>query len=88
MTVAADPDTVPTSSIQLVDSQMVNSSQERDRRTGWLQKLAESIGRIIWPDFLREVGRQSWLLGRWVLLAFLLEALIMGAFTNLLFGPG
>jgi uncharacterized membrane protein YraQ (UPF0718 family) len=76
MTMAGQPDTLAMSSSQLVDSQMVNSSQERDWRTGWRQELAESFGRIIWPDFLRQVGRQSWLLGRWVILAFLLEALI------------
>lgn len=76
MTMAGDPDTLATSSAQPVDSQMVKSSKKRDWRTGWRQELAESFGRIIWPDFLREVGRQSWLLGRWVLLAFLLEALI------------
>jgi hypothetical protein len=35
------------------------------------------FGQIVWPDFFREVGRQSWLFGRWILLAFLLEALMM-----------
>ena len=34
------------------------------------------LKQIDWSLFAYEVGRQSWLLGRWLLLAFLLEALI------------
>jgi len=42
----------------------------------WLGSLIASWQQIDWPGFGREVGKQSWLLGRWLLLAFLLEALI------------
>jgi uncharacterized membrane protein YraQ (UPF0718 family) len=42
----------------------------------WLGTLVASWRQIDWPDFGREVAKQSWLLGRWLLLAFLLEALI------------
>lgn len=41
----------------------------------WSQFIA-GWREIVWPDFWRETGRQSWLLGRWLLLAFVLEALI------------
>jgi uncharacterized membrane protein YraQ (UPF0718 family) len=73
MTMAGDP---TLSNAHPGNNQMLDSNPKRDMRGGWRQELAESFGRIIWPDFLRQVGRQSWLLGRWVLLAFLLEALI------------
>ena len=42
----------------------------------WYGTLLASLRQIDWPEFGREVGKQSWLLGRWLLLAFLLEALI------------
>jgi uncharacterized membrane protein YraQ (UPF0718 family) len=48
------------------------TNQER----GWREQLATSFKEIEWPEFGREVGRQSWLIGRWLLLAFLFEALI------------
>jgi uncharacterized membrane protein YraQ (UPF0718 family) len=35
-----------------------------------------SLQGIEWPRFGRELVRESWKLGRWLLLAFLLEALI------------
>ncbi|MCA9925008.1 MAG: permease, partial [Anaerolineales bacterium] len=35
-----------------------------------------SIRNIQWPQFLREMGQESWQIGRWLLIAFLLEALI------------
>jgi hypothetical protein len=43
---------------------------------GWADTAVASLQQIDWPEFGREVGKQSWLLGRWLLLAFLLEALI------------
>ena len=43
---------------------------------GWYSALVASFRQIDWLEFGREVGKQSWLLGRWLLLAFLLEALI------------
>jgi len=76
MTMTGSPDTLSISSVQPAESRVESSNQKKERGIGWRQELAQSFKRIIWPDFLRDVGRQSWLLGRWVLLAFLLEALI------------
>lgn len=42
----------------------------------WQSQLAESFRQISWPEFGREFLKQSWSLGRWLLLAFILEALI------------
>ena len=47
------------------------------REPKWHSSLVASIRQIDWPEFGYEVGKQSWLLGRWLLLAFLLEALIL-----------
>lgn len=46
------------------------------RESRWFGSLAATLRQIDWSDFGYEVGKQSWLLGRWLLLAFLLEALI------------
>jgi len=46
------------------------------RATAWRQQLVTSYQQIEWPEFGREVARQSWSLGRWLILAFLMEALI------------
>ena len=42
----------------------------------WLSRLISDLGQIHWPDIGREIARESWQIGRWLLLAFLLEALI------------
>ena len=42
----------------------------------WLTHLVASFRQIEWSQIGREVIRESWGLGRWLLLAFLLEALI------------
>lgn len=42
----------------------------------WQAQLAESFRQISWPAFGREALSLSWSLGRWLLLAFVLEALI------------
>ena len=42
----------------------------------WQTQLTSSIRNIQWPQFLREMGQESWQIGRWLLIAFLLEALI------------
>jgi uncharacterized protein len=47
------------------------------RQPAWRQQLAGSLRAIQWPQFGREMARQSWQLGRWLLLAFFLEALIV-----------
>jgi uncharacterized protein len=43
----------------------------------WRLQLVNSLRAIKWPHFGREMARQSWQLGRWLLLAFFLEALIV-----------
>jgi uncharacterized membrane protein YraQ (UPF0718 family) len=55
----------------------------------WRHQIASSVQQIQWPQFGREMGKQSWELGRWLLLAFFLEALItlyvpQAAIANLL----
>lgn len=44
--------------------------------TAWWEPGVASIRRIDWEIFARRMGEQSWRLGRWLLLAFILEALI------------
>jgi uncharacterized protein len=52
---------------------------EVDRRVhaGWWEQIVESIQRLDRLRFAKEVLLQSWFLGRWLLLAFLVEALIL-----------
>ena len=52
------------------------NSKQTDPVIGWRHQIAISIRQIEWPEFGREVAKQSWSLGRWLLLAFLMEALI------------
>ncbi|MCP4238543.1 MAG: hypothetical protein GY770_34060 [Aestuariibacter sp.] len=52
------------------------SSKQTDPAIGWRHQIAISFRQIEWPEFGREVVKQSWSLGRWLLLAFLMEALI------------
>lgn len=42
----------------------------------WYESLAASVRRIDWKVFARQMGGQCWWLGRWLLVAFTLEALI------------
>ena len=42
----------------------------------WRSQLTSSFQQINWSLFSREMAKQSWELGRWLLLAFLMEALI------------
>ncbi len=42
----------------------------------WRTQLRQSVQAIHWPSFGKEMAQQSWSIGRWLLLAFLLEALI------------
>ncbi|MCP4362151.1 MAG: hypothetical protein GY796_29440 [Chloroflexi bacterium] len=43
---------------------------------GWREQIQTSFQQIEWPHFMRQVAKESWNLGRWLLLAFFLEALI------------
>jgi uncharacterized protein len=42
----------------------------------WQDQLQGSLRQIEWPTFWRETAHESWQIWRWLLLAFLLEALI------------
>ncbi|MCP5096015.1 MAG: hypothetical protein GY943_10715 [Chloroflexi bacterium] len=44
--------------------------------TRWQDQLINSVRTINWPTFGRDMARESWQIGRWLLVAFLLEALI------------
>ena len=76
MMASGHPDSLMAVDVYPLDAGKGSASREADGKTSWRKELAESFGQIVWPDFVREVGNQSWRLGRWVLLAFLLEALI------------
>jgi uncharacterized membrane protein YraQ (UPF0718 family) len=72
-------------------STCTSSSCSRPITTGpdWRDQLVRSFQQITWTQFGRDVSKQSWELGRWLLLAFLLEALItlfipQAAIANLL----
>jgi uncharacterized protein len=43
----------------------------------WWQGVADSVRSLDWQDVGHDVLKQSWSLGRWLLLAFVLEALIL-----------
>ncbi len=44
---------------------------------GWLFSAVAGLRRLSWPEVGRDVARESWRLGRWLLLAFVMEALIL-----------
>jgi hypothetical protein len=44
---------------------------------GWLISAVAGLRRLSWPEVGRDVARESWRLGRWLLLAFVMEALIL-----------
>jgi uncharacterized membrane protein YraQ (UPF0718 family) len=57
--------------------------------TSWWAELRDNLRHIDWHVFGREMAWQSWQLGRWLLLAFVIEALItlyvpQGAITGVL----
>ena len=43
----------------------------------WYSSAVASLGRLSWAEVGRDVATESWRLGRWLLLAFVLEALIL-----------
>lgn len=49
----------------------------RQEYAGWWGQIVESIRRLDRPRFAKEVLLQSWSIGRWLLLAFVVEALIL-----------
>ncbi len=44
---------------------------------GWGGYMRQRWAQLSWGPFWREVGRESWTWGKWLLLAFVLEALIL-----------
>lgn len=46
-------------------------------KEGWLVATVAGQRRLSWPKVSREIVRESWGLGRWLLLAFAMEALIL-----------
>lgn len=44
--------------------------------SNWRAQLRQSFHTIHWPTFGKEIAEQGWKIGRWLLIAFLLEALI------------
>ncbi len=52
------------------------SQTETAVSVGWQEQIQTSFQQIEWPHFMSQVAKESWNLGRWLLLAFLLEALI------------
>jgi hypothetical protein len=73
---AGIPIAQPTAALAVPCTGSTVCSQRKSVTTGWRQQLADSFQQIEWPEFGRDVARQSWSLGRWLLLAFLMEALI------------
>jgi uncharacterized membrane protein YraQ (UPF0718 family) len=49
----------------------------RQAHAGWWEQIVESVRRLDRWRFAKEVLLQSWLLGRWLLLAFVVEAFIL-----------
>jgi hypothetical protein len=44
---------------------------------GWLASSVTGLRRLSWPGVGRDIAREGWRLGRWLLLAFAMEALIL-----------
>lgn len=51
--------------------------RDTGKEIGWLRQAVDSVRGLDRPRFVKEVVVQSWLLGRWLLLAFVIEALIL-----------
>jgi uncharacterized membrane protein YraQ (UPF0718 family) len=48
-----------------------------DRGLTWTNVLAARLGAIHWPSFSRDMAMQGYRLGRWLVLAFVLEAVML-----------
>lgn len=66
---AAEAHSCPTASCE--------PEMDRQVHAGWWQEIVESIQRLDRLRYAKEVLLQSWFLGRWLLLAFVVEALIL-----------
>ncbi len=49
----------------------------RQAENGWFVPAVAGLGRISWTEVGRDIAAESWRLGRWLLLAFVMEALIL-----------
>ncbi|MBE2223519.1 MAG: permease [Anaerolineae bacterium] len=52
------------------------SATQSAQPANWRSQLRQSVQAIHWPTFGKEMAEQSWKIGRWLLVAFILEALI------------
>ena len=51
--------------------------QEQPAREPWYGSALASLRALSWPEVGRDVAKESWRLGRWLIVAFALEALIL-----------
>jgi len=49
----------------------------RPESEGWFVSAVAGLPRLSWPEVGRDSARESWRLGRWLLLAFVMEAFIL-----------
>jgi uncharacterized membrane protein YraQ (UPF0718 family) len=54
-----------------------NESDGHPEAEGWSISVVAGLRRLSWTEVGRDVARESWRLGRWLLLAFVMEALIL-----------
>lgn len=52
-------------------------SKDEPTRERWYASAVAGLRDLSWPEVGRDVAKESWRLGRWLLLAFALEALIL-----------
>ena len=46
------------------------------KKNDWRTQLSQSLQAVHWPTVGKEMAEQSWSIGRWLLLAFLLQNFI------------
>jgi hypothetical protein len=59
------------------DACCADGERARGAARGWTDLLAARLRAIHWPSFVREMAGQSYRLGRWLVLAFILEAVML-----------
>ncbi len=67
---------VPTTATSCSGSSCSLPAAQDVTETNWRTQIRQSYQNIHWPTFGKEMVEQSWKIGRWLLVAFLLEALI------------
>lgn len=51
--------------------------RDAGKGTGWLRQAVDSVRGLDRPRFVKEAMARSWSLGRWLLLAFVIEELFL-----------